>query len=293
MNMEQSFYKKAKKYTEYRGIQYSEGKLVHSEEELVVSWHDELEVIHILEGEGEFIVDGKSYNVRANSFIIINPDQLHSAKATVGRSIRYKSLKVTYQSLLSSTNDNCDEFVNPLINKTKYLPNIIQPTMPIHKDISNIYYQIGETFKSTLPGNYLLIKSYTLNLLYLFYSNRYVYRKPLANPNRKSSVDLIRETVNYIHSNFSDNIDLDFMSVSLNTSKPHLCRTFKRHTNQTITEYINDYRINYACDLLMNTNIPIVEIAFNVGYQNISYFISRFKKKTYLTPKQFRITNKK
>lgn len=293
MNLVQNFYKNVTKYGENQGIIYSEGKLTHSEEELVVSWHNELEVIHIIEGEGEFIVDGKSYNVRSNSFVIINPDQLHSAKAVIGRSITYKSLKIDYLALKSTGDDVCDNFITPLIDKTKYLPNIILPTMPIHKDISNLYYQLGETFKSKKIGNYLLIKSYTLNLLYLFYSNRYVYRRPTSTNNKVSSTVLVRETVNYIHEHFTEDIDLDFMSINLNTSKPHLCRVFKRHTNQTITEYINDYRISFACDLLINTDRQIVEIAFQTGYTNLSYFNQRFKKKTYLTPKQYRNANKK
>ncbi len=293
MNLNEKLHQNMNINSNHAGIHYTEGKLVHSEEELMISWHNELEVIHIIEGEGVFTVDGKKYMVRSNSFIIINPNQLHSAEATIGRNMKYKSLKIRYETLLGNNDHTCNQFIQPLIDKSKYLPNIIQPTMPIHKDISNLYYQLGQTFRQKSLGNYLLIKSYTINLLYLFYTNRYVYKKNITKSTKISSTFLVKNTVDYIHKHYNENIDLDFMSVSLNTSKPHLCRVFKKHTNQTITEYINYYRINNACDLLIKTNLQVVEIAFKIGYNNLAYFNSRFKKKTYLTPKQFREANKK
>ena len=78
-----------------------------------------------------------------------------------------------------------------------------------------------------------------------------------------------------------------------NTSKPHLCRTFKRMTAQTISEYQNSYRIKKACELLTETDDRIVSIAFQVGYNNISYFNERFRKKTLQTPIEYRQTHKR
>lgn len=267
--------------------------LVYSETELSVSWHNEVEVIHILEGEGIFTIDGREYRVRSGSFIIINPNQIHSATAVIGRPMSFESVKFKYETLVSTMNDTItNEYIYPLLHGEKYLPNTILPIMPMHTMFESMFYQISEIFHQKSNSKYIILKSYILNLIYLFYSNRYVYKKNVSHK-ISNAVSIVKDTVSYIHNHYTETIDLDFMSVNLETSKPHLCRIFKRHTNQTITEFINDYRINIACDLLTNTTKPISEIAFQIGYTNLAYFNARFKKKTYLTPKQYRDTYKK
>ena len=275
-------------------ILFHTSTLVHSDKELNISWHNELEVIRILEGEGIYTIDGRQYNVRPGSFIIINPNQLHSATAKIGRPIVFESLKFKYDILMGSKNDSATlKYISPLINNEKYLPNTILTSMPIYTMFSSLFYQISETFNDSDIFKHILLKSYILNLIYLFYKNRYIYKKSATTSTKKSSVDLIRNCVEYINTHYKEDIDLDFMTINLETSKPHLCRVFKRHTNQTLTEYINDYRINKACEILSTTNTPVTEIAFSVGYSNLSYFNARFKKKTFLTPLQYRDTYKK
>lgn len=281
------------KTLESDNITISRGELIYSEIELGVSWHNEVEVIHILEGEGHYTIDGKIYRVRSGSFIIINPNQIHSATASIGRPLTFESLKFKYQTLIDNGNDIVsNDYIKPLFHGEKYLPNTILPTMPMHSMFSSMFYQLSEAYNQRSKAKYIILKSYIFHLLYLFYSNRYVYKKTISHKT-SNAVDKVKEAITYIKDHYNETIDLDFMSVNLDTSKPHLCRVFKRHTNQTITEYMNDYRIKIAYDLLTQTNQPISEIAFDIGYVNVAYFNARFKKKTLLTPKQYRESYKK
>ena len=56
----------------------------------------------------------------------------------------------------------------------------------------------------------------------------------------------------------------------------------------TCIDYINDYRLNIATNLLETTDIQVMEIANKVGISNVSYFNRIFKKKFNLTPKEYR-----
>ncbi len=71
-------------------------------------------------------------------------------------------------------------------------------------------------------------------------------------------------------------------------SPEHLSRTFKKQFNQTPTEYVNELRLNWAANLLQHSDLPILDIATEIGFESLSYFYARFKHQFGQTPRQFR-----
>jgi AraC-like DNA-binding protein len=71
-------------------------------------------------------------------------------------------------------------------------------------------------------------------------------------------------------------------------SKEAFCRFFKERTGKTFTEFLNQIRIQQACQLLLEGDLSISQIAFQVGFQNLSYFNRTFRKLQSETPKEFR-----
>lgn len=86
--------------------------------------------------------------------------------------------------------------------------------------------------------------------------------------------------------NFSAGIDR-MISLS-HKSREHLTRSLKKYYGITPTEYINDLRINYASNLLLNTNTPILEICYSCGFQSVSNFYKVFRSKYHISPNDFR-----
>lgn len=70
-------------------------------------------------------------------------------------------------------------------------------------------------------------------------------------------------------------------------SYEHLARVIKKYLNTTLTKYINDLRINYAANLLLNSNQSITEICYLCGFQNLGYFYRVFKQEYGIPPAQF------
>lgn len=83
-------------------------------------------------------------------------------------------------------------------------------------------------------------------------------------------------------------ISLDDTASVANLSKEAFCRYFKLRTRKTFTQYLLQIRINEAQKLLQETDLGISEIAFQVGFENLSYFNRSFKKITGLTPRDFK-----
>lgn len=71
-------------------------------------------------------------------------------------------------------------------------------------------------------------------------------------------------------------------------SREHLARSMKKFMNVSITNYVNELRINYAANMLASSNYSILDICYDMGYQNVSWFYTQFKKKFGISPKQFR-----
>ena len=74
-------------------------------------------------------------------------------------------------------------------------------------------------------------------------------------------------------------------------SREHLSRSIKKYLGVSFSEYINDLRINYAANLLLNSNRNIVDIGYLCGFQNASYFYRVFSKKYGIAPRAFRNQN--
>ncbi|RIW18580.1 AraC family transcriptional regulator [Algoriphagus lacus] len=83
-------------------------------------------------------------------------------------------------------------------------------------------------------------------------------------------------------------VSLEEASEKANLSKEAFCRFFKLRTRKTFTQYLQLLRINEAQKLLQETDLPVSEIAFKVGFENLSYFNRSFKSILGMPPKAFR-----
>ncbi len=100
----------------------------------------------------------------------------------------------------------------------------------------------------------------------------------------------IRKCVSFIDKNLHSKIALEELAEISGLSKDYLSQLFKKTTGITITEYIMKKRLNSAKQLL-DRNVSISDTAYALGFCSESYFISCFKKKYNITPKEY-IKNK-
>ncbi len=74
-------------------------------------------------------------------------------------------------------------------------------------------------------------------------------------------------------------------------STPTILKNFKKQTGCTIVQYKNRKRLEFACNMLQKTDLNITEIAFELQYENLGYFLRAFKKKFGMTPSEYRQQN--
>lgn len=98
----------------------------------------------------------------------------------------------------------------------------------------------------------------------------------------------IQLALNYIHNNYSRDISLKTVADELSISTGYLSFLFKQEMKTNFIEYLNNYRIIAAKELLEDVRLKSYEIAYQIGFQDEKYFFKLFKRYTGLTPSQYR-----
>ena len=92
----------------------------------------------------------------------------------------------------------------------------------------------------------------------------------------------------YISDNYTTNITLNDVSEVACMTTNSFCRFFKKMTNKSFTEFLNEVRIRNASRLLVQENIPVSEVCYTVGYNSITNFNKQFKQIMGATPNTYR-----
>ena len=98
----------------------------------------------------------------------------------------------------------------------------------------------------------------------------------------------IKRIHEYMMKNYNEEINLDKIADIAHMAPASVCRFFKASTGLTIFEYLNKIKIDYSCQLLLNSDLNIVNISYDCGFNNLSHFNKQFKKFNGKTPTKFR-----
>lgn len=96
------------------------------------------------------------------------------------------------------------------------------------------------------------------------------------------------KAIGYIKDNFHNGISLNDVADYVNLSAYYLSKLFKKELGVNFIDYITFYRMKKAKELLKDTDIPIINIAIELGYSEPNYFSKVFKKSFGITPSQYR-----
>ncbi|WP_342563813.1 helix-turn-helix domain-containing protein [Paenibacillus sp. FSL R7-0345] len=104
----------------------------------------------------------------------------------------------------------------------------------------------------------------------------------------KKSESIIDKAKQFIYEHYMEDITRNDVAASVFLTPEYFAKLFKAETGIVIKDFINQCRIGRAKELLLNSDISISEIAFQVGFDNFSYFSTVFKKITGVSPQIFR-----
>lgn len=114
------------------------------------------------------------------------------------------------------------------------------------------------------------------------------YGDYLSQLRKNVSRGVLGEIEREIRENYAKNITLKSLSEKYYVNSAYLGQLFRKKNGQSFKDYLNNYRMERAADLLLHTDKKIVEIAEEVGYHDLDYFVNRFILVKGCTPAKFR-----
>lgn len=141
----------------------------------------------------------------------------------------------------------------------------------------NFKYHVEETFKSDTLAQLKSAVQAAISAL-----------KAYIGTNDNDNKKVIKDIISIVEENYMNDISLEWLAEKVYLSPGYISYLFKKEIGQSLVKYITAYRLEKARDLLQNTNMKIVDICDNVGYNNISYFCSIFRNYFGVSPAKFR-----
>ena len=106
----------------------------------------------------------------------------------------------------------------------------------------------------------------------------------------EESINLLRigDAIAYIETSFEKKIELEDLAQKAHLSKRHFQRVFQECVGSSPVEHLLRVRIRKAAELLQQTDLPITEIAFHVGFNDSNYFSRQFRAIMNQSPRQYK-----
>lgn len=251
-------------------------------------WHEETEIIYISSGKVEFYIDLDTYFAQEGDIVIIPPRILHSFKQVDNIKSEMETIVFSLNMLTNNSTDACSiKYFTPYYENHLSMPYIIKSDCAPYNSLCEQILPIFDIYKEKSDYFELRIKARLYDMFFVLFSNFFEVAEFDTNIKNNTTKN-IRAILDYISENYMNTITIDELSANVNLSKHYFMRFFKKYMGTTCIEYINDYRLNIATNMLATTNAQITDIATSVGITNLSYFNRVFKKKYNMTPKEYR-----
>lgn len=250
-------------------------------------WHTALEIITPVENWYDTVIGETTYHSVPGDIMIIPPGELHALKApkTGSRFIFLFDLSAfarlhgfaSIQSILSQ----------PIHLTRSAYPKIYDDVCQLLVQMRNEYFNQNEfaelTIHSLLLSFFVKLGTNHMDSIPLF-SN-------IRGHKQKEYVDKFNTVMDYIDTNYMEELKLDDIANTIGFSKYHFSRLFKQYTNYTFCAYICHRRIMVAEELLEQPGLSITEVALQAGFPSISTFNRLFKQSKGCSPSEFREKN--
>lgn len=236
--------------------------------------HDFYEIFFVIKGSATHYCNGKKFKIETGTIVFIRPGDEHQYLEV--------SDNFAFYNLVFSR-DSANKIFS--FYGREILTDILGGRYPLHRSI--IFSELEKMeveFKKDIETTDLRTRSvYNLSLLtslipFFISSN---HKKDHLPGWFSDIIEKLDRDKNFIKG-------ISYLNEISTRSKEHVSRSFKKYINMTPTEYINNKKLNYASNLLKQTNIELINISEMAGFNSHSHFYHLFKDKFKCSPKEYR-----
>jgi AraC-like DNA-binding protein len=244
------------------------------------NWHNgrilqEYQINYITQGEGIMETREGSYPIKEGSVILLRPNVWH----------RYRPLRQT--GWMEHYVGFMGEIADKIIKSSDLLNDSPVLQIGFQEDIIHFFQDIFNHVKTERPGYHQVCSGLVVHIL-----GQLVSLKKNENFRHSLIEKTIQKACLIIHDSPAKNLIIEELAKDLNINYSLFRKAFKKYTGLSPLQYHTSLRLKQAVYLLINTDLSIKEISFNLGFCSEFYFSKLFKGKTNSTPSEFRKANR-
>lgn len=236
-------------------------------------YHDHFQILYALEGEGRMNVDGREFTFSKDQIILIVPNSIHSIAATSTLTV----LVLAFSNLALGTFDKpcLLQFVQ---ESSQYFDLDVMRASEVRQVLRKMLFE---------QTNYDLLCPYSLPI-YLCELLLILVR--LQTDHESQDINEMRalQIRKYIDHNYFTNITAESISLKFEISPRYINSIYKSKFHETPLQYLQKIRINRAKEMLVETDLEIISISFEIGYETLSSFYRTFRNLVGISPHKFR-----
>ncbi|MGG8097853.1 AraC family transcriptional regulator [Klebsiella aerogenes] len=248
---------------------------------LYYHWHQCVELLYISSGYGIVVVDNQHYTARPGRLFIFPPFRLHkvqvdhSDKNPYHRTTMHIEQSVVESALSAFPRHQAQFAALAASNLPAQIYDLSEHAAFIERILEQFQRLEGTGQATASEVAFLVMQLMT-----------FLPEQPQRYPPRQQTV--ASRIMNWIEAHYASKFSLDQLACDLGLSRSYTSRVFRQQTGGNIHEYLLTRRIKRSCDLLRNSDESIDAIALAVGFGEVTYFITCFKKMMRQTPLQYR-----
>ena len=245
---------------------------------MATHWHSSIEIIKVVSGKLKVTLDERTFDCESNDVLFVNCEVLHGA---IPQDCVYYCL-VFNPAFLKTGNNACNLFLDALLSRERFCLERIED-----KDSRAIVDTLMQTMDERKDG--FAFKTIGLTaLLFAMMQEKGLFSKEAHTGKDTQKIHKLKRVLKYVRENFALDITLDDMARQADLSTKYFCEFFKTMTGTTPVKYLLAYRIERAAHRLLASDESITQIAYDCGFNNLSYFIKTFKELKNITPTAYR-----
>lgn len=247
-------------------------------------WHEELEVIHIINGTMKLQVLSETFTIHAGEIAVVNANALHCASGDP-----YCELQsLVFSPLLITGNVNsafASKYIIPVTSCAHFLCILLKDK---NQPVSDWFSTAFEALKNDAFAHEFTVREQLSHILLTVYSELEPYLNDSPIHQDINSVRVAR-ILSFIEQHYSEPLTLSDIAKTVNISERETLRCFKKITGESPIQYLLKYRLIQSASILTeypDKNISIV--AEECGFDSPAYYTKRFKEFYLCTPGKYR-----